>query len=67
MDIPIDVRLEWGREPAFEVEHTDDGVVVRADARLSEAQVKVACEDIVGGDRLYQAWRTHVGLDGEAP
>jgi hypothetical protein len=51
------MQVDWLDEPVFEVEQHPDRISVVADARLSQQQVKRACEELgEHGDRVYEAW-----------
>jgi len=56
-----EVILTWDAQPQLVVEQASDGLVVTADATLSQAQVESACAEL--GEPVLQAWRAAVGLE----
>jgi len=59
-----EVILTWDAQPQLVVEQASDGLVVTADATLSQAQVESACAELgEDGEPVLQAWRAAVGLE----
>lgn len=59
----VSVSWEWSDKPELVVEPNGDGLHVRAHPGLSQAQVRLACEELgEHAEAVYQAWGQAVGL-----
>lgn len=60
----VSVHLRWSEgDPSMDVTSIDGGIVAIIDPRLSQHQVKAACDALDShGAEVYAAWQRAVGL-----